>query len=621
MVLNKSQAKLTLFSSLWLILIILTNNTITAKAFELAQVNPIPPQDINPPDPNTFPSPEIPERPVPPPENLLPSEEEELEVPIGSIFVKYFVFEFQTPSTTQITAEELGKIEIELDQSKIAIAIAEIENQRLTFNQLLQIVEQVQEYYAKAGYRTSGATIDLGMKPKEITPDTETVVTITIIEGILENIRVIEEGKEGEENEAGKLGNYVRQRLKVNEGEILNVDNLENALRLLQIDPLVDGLSAQLFQGSGVGQSILIVTYNPGQTFNPQIFLNNSRSPSVGTFERGIELRENNLLGFGDSILARYSNTDGSNRVDAGYLLPINSQNGTVGFNFSWTENRVIEPPFDDIDGDGNSPDITSETFSYEISLRQPIIRTIQNLTFREFSLGLTSSLRESQSFLFDTPFPLSPGANEDGLTRIFALRFSQDYVQQSANDVLAFRSEFSFGLDAFNSTINTQVPGAEEIPDSRFFIWRGQGQYVLLFGSNALFLIRSNIQLADRTLVPMEQFSIGGFNSVRGYRQDQLLTDNGFFISTEVRIPIFQVFNRTGVIQLIPFIDYGIGWNTGGINPETNNLASTGVGLQWQQGDYLLLRLEYGIPLIDVDSRNRTWQESGIYFNIQYTP
>ena len=205
MVLNKSQAKLTLFSSLWLILIILTNNTITAKAFELAQVNPIPPQDINPPDPNTFPSPEIPERPVPPPENLLPSEEEELEVPIGSIFVKYFVFEFQTPSTTQITAEELGKIEIELDQSKIAIA--EIENQRLTFNQLLQIVEQVQEYYAKAGYRTSGATIDLGMKPEEITPDTETVVTITIIEGKLENIRVIEEGKEGEENEVTMCAN------------------------------------------------------------------------------------------------------------------------------------------------------------------------------------------------------------------------------------------------------------------------------------------------------------------------------------------------------------------------------------------------------------------------------
>jgi len=37
----------------------------------------------------------------------------------------------------------------------------------------------------------------------------------------------------------------------------------------------------------------------------------------------------------------------------------------------------------------------------------------------------------------------------------------------------------------------------------------------------DTLLLVRGNVQLADRALVPIEQFSLGGLESVRGYRQD----------------------------------------------------------------------------------------------------
>lgn len=64
-----------------------------------------------------------------------------------------------------------------------------------------------------------------------------------------------------------------------------------------------------------------------------------------------------------------------------------------------------------------------------------------------------------------------------------------------------------------------------------------------------------------------LEQFTLGGLYSVRGYRQDLLLTDNGVFASAEVRLPILRVDSVKGVLQVAPFVDFGVGWNDVG-NP-----------------------------------------------------
>ncbi len=85
-------------------------------------------------------------------------------------------------------------------------------------------------------------------------------------------------------------------------------------------------------------------------------------------------------------------------------------------------------------------------------------------------------------------------------------------------------------------------------------FAWRGQGQWVRLLAPDTLLLLRADAQLADRALLPFEQFSLGGIDSVRGYRQDALLTDNGIFASAEVRIPILRLPGINGLCRLHPF-------------------------------------------------------------------
>jgi hemolysin activation/secretion protein len=128
-------------------------------------------------------------------------------------------------------------------------------------------------------------------------------------------------------------------------------------------------------------------------------------------------------------------------------------------------------------------------------------------------------------------------------------------------------------------------------------------------------------VQLSPDDLVPLEQFGLGGIESVRGYRQDALLTDNGALVSAEFRFPIYRQPRRRLVVQLTPFIDFGTAWNSGTTNPDTNTLASLGLGLRFQLGDRLTARLDWGIPLVNIPTRERTWQENGVYFSIVSNP
>lgn len=608
-----------LYSIVAILTLSLTNGSLRSEPIQLAQVpnreirpHQLPPQNINP-----SPLPEIPPQPTEEPLNLPISPP---STPIDeTVSFQLTVTEFYFTGNTVFLSQELGKIQVSLTAKPIPIA--SIQDQTLAFPQLLQIAAQVAQFYTQQGYRTSGAIIVI---PKETRQQGKGKVEIKVIEGTLEQINVAlidSQPSESKEQEYGRLGNYVRSRLKVDLDKPLNVDRLLEALQLLQLDPLLETISATLSTGSQQGKSVLDIGYRPADSFSVSIDLDNGSPPSVGSFERGITITEANLLGLGDSLSLGYINTDGSDRFNVSYQVPFNANNGTIRFEYNHNNNEVVESPFNDIDGDGSSPDITSNYNSYDLTLRQPIIRSIQNQTFTELALGLTSSWRNTQGFLFDTPFPLSPGADDKGNTRVFALRFLQDFTQQSPQEVIAVRSEFSFGIDALGATSNQQIPGVEEIPDSRFFAWRGQGQYVRLLGQDSLFVVRSNIQLADRSLVPIEQFAIGGLGSVLGYRQDLLLTDNGFFVSAEVRLPIVRVEDWQGVLQIIPFVNYGVGWNTNTANPYPNNLASVGLGLLWRMSDNFSARLDWGIPLVEVDSRERTWQENGLYFTVQYTP
>lgn len=460
-------------------------------------------------------------------------------------------------------------------------------NRPLTFSDLFQVRDAIGKLYIDRGYITSAAWIP----PQKFQADS---LEIRVIEGQVEDIRVMGLRR--------LRPSYVRRRLEIATGSPLNRHRLLEALQLLQLDPLIANVSANLSAGTRPGYSLLEIRVAEANTQQRQIILDNGRSPSVGTLRRKLYGVEANLLGLGDRFSVLYTNTQGSNALDLGYTLPINSRNGTLSFNYGTAASTIIEPPFSVLD-------IESRSNYYELTLRQPFTRS----PTQELAFGLTLTHRDSAATLLDNlPFPAA-GADSAGKTKLTAVRFFQEWTQRNSTAVVAVRSQFSLGLPIFDTTHNAAPP------DGRFFAWRGQAQWVRVLGKDTLLLLRGDVQLANRPLLPLEQFGLGGLENGRGYRQDILLSDQGVFASAELRFPLYRSPQSAHLLQLTPFAEVGTAWNRGDATA-AQTLASVGLGLRWQWNDQLTVRGDWGIPLIPLQSSDRTLQEQGIYFSINYS-
>lgn len=505
-----------------------------------------------------------------------------------------------TPAPSSSTvAIPVRKIEVTgntvLKPADIQKITQSIEGQSVTLDQLRSVADSITQLYLNRGYITSRAVlVDQAI--------TDGAVQIRVIEGSIESIEIqgLQRLRES----------YVRDRIKLGTSAPLNKDSLEDQLRLLKADPLFESVEASLKAGSGVGQSILTLRVREAKQFNGFVGADNLSPPSVGSERIGTILSYRNLTGLGDEISASYyrSVQGGSNSFDFNYRIPVNAMNGAVQLRVSPSRSEIIESQF-------AAFGIRSETDLYELSYRQPLVRTPRE----EFALSIAFALQNGQTFLFqDTPFPFGIGADLDGNTRTRILKFGQDYVRRDPQGAWVARSQFSFGLNLFNATTNDSP-----IPDSRFFSWLGQLQRVQRLGADHLLIVQADLQLTPDSLFPSQQFVIGGGQSLRGYRQNARSGDSGFRFSIEDRITVQRTQTGAPVLQFAPFIDFGTVWNRSNnpnLLPDQRFLSGGGIGVILEPTPGLLLRADYAIPFTKLSDRGNNAQDQAFYFSVGYS-
>ncbi len=194
-------------------------------------------------------------------------------------------------------------------------------------------------------------------------------------------------------------------------------------------------------------------------------------------------------------------------------------------------------------------------------------------------------------------------------------LRFIQEWLSRSPNQVLAARSTFSWGLDALDATINDN-----DLPDGRFFAWLGQFQWARrLAETDNQLVFRLQGQLTSDPLLPMEQFAVGGLWSVRGYRTNALVRDQGFASSLELRIPVMHREDGAPLLQVVPFVDAGGAWykGRGGDTPDPKTIASAGLGIRFDPHERIHAELYWGhaFQKDDLAGPDDSLQDSGWAF------
>ena len=476
----------------------------------------------------------------------------------------------------------------------LAPLIDPLTGQNVTLNQLREVADAITQLYLDQGYLSSRAVL---------TEQTlsDGVAIIEVIEGQVTDIEVTGLQR--------FRSSYFTSRLNRSIATPFNVNQLEDQLRLLQINPLIKDIEVDLEPGESPGESTLLVNVEEASPWFGSAFIDNYSAASVGSERFGLSGGYRNLLGLGDVFTATGSRSfsGGSTILNFNYLVPFNSLNGTVQLSTTIDRNEVTQSPFEALGIEGESE-------TYSLSVRQPLHYSFTE----EFALSLGLTHRNGQTFLFNnigTAF--GAGAEADGTTRTTVLSFGQDYLSRDAKGAWVLRSQFNFGLDLLDATTNT-----EPVPDGQFFSWNGQVQRIHQLAEKHLLIVQGNMQLSPDNLLGSQRFTIGGGQTLRGYRQGARSGDNGWRVSVEDRITLVEEQPGVNLLQVAPFFDMGMVWNNPS-NPDQVSsdhfLAGLGTGIIYSPFKKLNLRLDFTLPLISISDRGSNIQDDGIYFSVNY--
>ncbi len=468
-----------------------------------------------------------------------------------------------------------------LDEKSLRESVQSYERRGVTLNELEELRLKITQRYIDQGYVNSGAIL---------TADAfnDGVLRFKMQEGHLDEIII--HGQEGLRE------NYIANRLRGDSEQPLNLQTLQDRFQMLLTDPLISRMNGRILPSNSPAQSILDVDVTRAQPYQLSLLGNNQRPPSIGAEAFGVNGWARNLTGFGDLLDFTFYTSAGSNRYTGSFSVPITDQDTQVFFRFDEGDSSVQEQPIRKIN-------VTSQVHNLEGGISHPLINTSK----QRLNFGTLLAIRENETFLDGKPFSFVAG-DSTGHTQATVWRAFQDYMQRWENHALSLRSTFSVGLNTL---------GATPKKSSEFFAWLGQAQYAYRVNEEgSQVVLRGNSQLSNDKLLPLERIAIGGMGTVRGYRENQLVRDEGYNVSAEYRYPVLGGATSTDAqihLNLVPFMDYGSAWNQG---ETAQNLFSVGAGLEfdWQRfhsGFY------YGYALNKPTTEQQgDLQDAGIHFN-----
>ncbi|HEV7166330.1 MAG TPA: ShlB/FhaC/HecB family hemolysin secretion/activation protein [Gammaproteobacteria bacterium] len=439
--------------------------------------------------------------------------------------------------------------------------------QGLTIGQLQQVADTITKFYHDRGYFLARAVI-----PAQEIKDG--VVNIRVLEGRLEKVQT-----SGNKRYADDV---LAKPFKPLIGELVTVPRTENALLTLSQYP---GLSAAgVFRpGSDVGATDIVVNVQGEKRFDGSARYDNAgteftgRQRLIGTFDW------NNLTGGADMLGVTALKTFGGNESGASSKFgDVNYQHPVFGA-YNQLSIDLSRNSFD-VGGSGGITGIGGISKIATLALKHDFERT------REAQVNGTLDLSRKRADTLDK----STLIGRDDLA-VLGYQLDYDSVNTSSNTISTSYVRLEHGFGGLFG-----VPSKFPNP-SRF----GNGNqkdpitpvYTRLVLNYQLFknlpdnqglLFRFNGQYSNNLLSSLEQFVIGGPDSVRAAPTSQFLEDRGVFGSLEysIRAPGFADKHAFGsytwgqVLRLRIFEDHSIGWLNEPPSQTPGRVQAGGLGL-----------------------------------------
>lgn len=207
-----------------------------------------------------------------------------------------------------------------------------------------------------------------------------------------------------------------------------------------------------------------------------------------------------------------------------------------------------------------------------------------------ERSLGFSADFKYSDNNLEFATIPIT-----DNVTHAAQFGATFSVSRRAKEKSLAFSASF-YGSPGGLTSANEDEAYELSRPGARasYVYGRVEGQYSRTLPRGFSWSASASLQLASGPLLGPEQLNGGGSAAVRGYHESSAFGDEGALVNTELHLPAFQLFKQRDQADLFLFAD-GATLRNLGPGGDTTELASAGLGLNYQFGRHFSLRASYG--------------------------
>jgi hemolysin activation/secretion protein len=460
-----------------------------------------------------------------------------------------------------------------------------------SINQMQEVAGKVATYYREHGYILAQAFV-----PAQDVAGGEVVVQV--LEGRLAGVVV-----EGNKRYSARVLQRPFQSLL---GAPIDKDTIESALLTLTNYPGITAFGV-LGAGNEVGTSRLTLRVQSEDRFRVEAALDNYGSQFAGEYRGTATFTFNDPLGRADrlQLVGLYAVDSGGSSTHGAYggvdyEIPLFSPRDSLRF-LHLTNAYTIG-------GDAAgiaTTDTEGKTQVDEIGYRHDFART----RLGSASIGLAFNIKRAE---FEAP----PTAIFDDKLTTARLDMQWERIDTRFRGVNRVAFSYTRGFDDLLDSLGEYDPaaigGASRLGASGAFDKISlQLQRLQRLTASTSIVLRLEGQYSQDPLVSLEQFSLGGPNSVRAYAVSEVLAEKGGVATLELisgapgfaNRPAFSGYTWGQMLQLSLFVDYAHGELNEPLLPgqeQSVNLSGAGVALQFTVPGRIFARLDVATPISD---------------------
>jgi len=428
-------------------------------------------------------------------------------------------------------------------------------------------------------YQDAGLITTRAYLPQQDVSDGD--LEITVIAGVIEGF-VYGDGSaaDGRLNSAFPTG----------PGDLLDLRRLEQGYDNLN-GPASASAEANFIPGTEPGDSVVAVAVEDGRPWSLDATLSNQGQESTGQIKGGLTFGYDNLANLNDELSISLSTTPFENRDERfsdslSLIWGVPVGNWSHSFTMSGSQYRIpVIGINEQYEVEGNS---LSFGYGAEVLLR----RDQASKVYATGGLDLT----RSRSFIEGIEL-VSQRRNMS----VGNLGLRGEHTLERGE--VKWETGVRFGLDAFGANI----PDAS-IVERDFVVWSARVDYDRPLGeSGVTWSTRFESQISPDILPTSKQLSIGSWSTVRGFHEDSMYGDDGFYIRNTFEGPA-QTWDGGKTT-------FNAGFDLGYINPSalrdwsqrTLVGVSVGADIEFDVGSTLSIGLAHAISRPDENAPNST--------------